>query len=149
MLKQLIAPVVVSGALLAGGVATAGVAGAATPAATATTHHATGRHATRGEIRAWLKAHRKEIRRDVVTTSATAIGITPATLVTDLRAGHSIAQVAAANGSSAQAVDTALVSAADGVVSRAVLDHQLTAAQGQWIDARLPVWAGKVVDKVR
>ncbi len=123
------------------GAALAAPAGAATTPASSTPAH-------NGAARTWVRDHRRQIRRAVVAVSSKAIGITPATLVTDLKAGSSIAQVAASHGVSASTVEGDLVSYADAKVAKAVADHKLTQAQGQKIDARLPALADRVVTHV-
>jgi hypothetical protein len=143
MLKKRIAPVVLSAALL-GTLAVGGVAGAAAPATTATATAPSAKHPGR----TWLKANRKEIRKAVVTISASTIGITPAALVTDLKSGKSIAQVAYAHSVSAQTVDVALTKAADAKVAEAVAAGKLTKVQGDKIDARLPIRIAKLVNHV-
>ncbi len=158
MLKKLIAPVVLSGALL-GSLAVGGVAFAAAPATPATpaaapaatavtsaTHHT---DAGKGKLRAWLRAHRKVIRAKVVAISAATIGVTPPALVAELKTGKSIAQVATEHNVDPTTVVTALSKAADTVVAQAVTDHKLTQAQADRIDALLPARITKIVDRVR
>jgi len=168
MMKKLIAPVVVSGALLAS-LAVGGVAYAAAPAsgstvtrtataaptaptATAATAAPTVRAAHRtdkGKLRAWLKAHRKAIRTEVVAISASTIGVTPQTLVAELKTGRSIAQVADEHHVDPSTVVTALSVAADAKVAQAVAQHKLTRAQADRIDARLPIAITGIVERVR
>ncbi len=145
MVKRLIAPVVIAGALL-GGVATAGTAYASAPApATATV--AANAPATH-PLRAWVRKHRRQIRRAGLAVSAEAIGVTPQALATELRSGMSIAQVAAQHNVTAQSVVDALVNAAEARVTKAVSNHELTSAQGSKIDAALPGYVTKVVNHV-
>jgi len=168
MMKKLIAPVAVSGALLAS-LAVGGVAYAAAPASgstvtrtatapppppTPTPAHPppTGRAAPRphhGQRRAWLKAHRKAIRTEVVAISASTIGVTPQTLVAELKTGRSIAQVADEHHVDPSTVVTALSVAADAKVAQAVAQHKLTRAQADRIDARLPIAITGIVERVR
>jgi transposase-like protein len=143
VLKKLIAPLVIGGVLL-GGVASAGVAAAATPAATASAAAPT--HAGKHALRAWLRAHRRELRRDGIAISAKTIGVTPKALVAELRSGQSIAAVAGAHGVSAQTVVNALSSAADTKIGQAVTDHKLTSAQAATIEAALPGYLTKAVN---
>ncbi len=144
MMKKLIAPVL-AGGILVGSLAVGGVASAATPSTTPSTHatHTGGRAARR-----WLRAHRKGLRQEVLTVSASTIGLTPQALRADLKAGASIAQVAAAHGSSASAVEAALTTAADAAVNQAESAGTLTAAQAAKVDARLPARIDKLVDHV-
>jgi len=144
MLKKTIASIVVGGALL-GGVASVGTAYAAAPATTATASTGTAGH----PLHAWLKAHRKEIRKDGVAVSAKTIGVTPKALVTELRSGKSVAQVAAEHGVSTQTVVNALVGAADTKVDQAVTNNQLTSAQAAKIKTALPVYVTKAVNRTR
>jgi hypothetical protein len=120
-------------------------AGAATPSAVSSPATTTARH----PARAWLRAHRRAVAREVVQVSAKTIGITPSTLVSALRSGQSIAQVAQAHGVDVQAVIGALVQAADSRVGQAVGDHTLTQEQGAKIEAALSAAFTKVVDHVR
>jgi hypothetical protein len=150
MFTKLIAPVLVGGALL-GSVAVGGTAFAATPATPAPAAHAAAHpaHAATHAGRAWLKAHRRALRRSVVVISASTIGVTPEALVTELRSGTSIAQVAGQHDVSASTVESALVTAADAEVAKAVTAHELTQAQADRITAALPARITKVVDRVR
>ncbi len=141
MLKKIIAPVVIGGALL-GGVATTGAAYAVTPTAST----ATPTHAGKGQIKAWIRAHRKEIRKAGLDLSAQTIGITPQALRADLKAGNSIAGVATQHNVNPQTVINALVSAADSRVNQAVGAHQLTSTQASKIEAKIPGRVTKVVN---
>lgn len=123
-------------------------AGAATPAsvsiATATGPSASSRH----PLRAWLRAHRKAVARTTVEISAKTIGMTPKALVSALRSGESIAQVAQAHNVDATTVADALVQAGGKQVGHAVTNHTLTAAQGTKIEAVLPRATTKIVNHV-
>ncbi len=141
MLKKIIVPVVIGGALL-GGVATTSAAYAGTPAAST----ATPSHASRGQIKAWLIAHRKELRKAGLDISAKTIGITAPALRTDLKAGNSISGVAAQHNVNPQAVVNALVSAADGQINQAVGAGKLTSTQAQTIETKLPARVTKIVN---
>lgn len=145
MLRKTLASLAVGGIMVGGTVGLVGVgaASAATPAPTATT--ATSKTAGH-PFRAWLKAHRKEIRQAFVTTSAKAIGVTPQQLVSELRSGKSVAQVAGEHNVSVQTVVGALVQAADAKINQAVADHQLTSAQGSKLESLVPGWATKAVN---
>ena len=138
MLKKLLVPVVMSGAVV-GALALGTTAFAGTSAPTASPHLAsTGAHAGKGAARAWLKTHRKELRRAGVTISATTIGITPQALAADVKAGSSVADVAGQHNVSVAAVVGALDSAATAKVKQAVRNHRLTQARATKIEARLP-----------
>ncbi len=140
MFKKIIAPVVVGGVLL-GGVATAGAAYAAAPTAAATAPS----HAGKGQLKVWVRSHRKELRQAGLDTSAQAIGITPQALRSDLKAGNSIAGVATQHGVDPQTVINDLVNAADSRINQAV-PGKLSSAQAQKIEARLPARVTKVVN---
>jgi uncharacterized membrane protein len=144
MLKKLIAPVVVSGAFI-GSLALGGAAYAATPA---TAPAAQTTKAGAGHAHQWLKTHRKSLRHEGLAISATTIGITPQALRADLKAGASIATVAAAHGSSAAAVESALTTAVDGAVTRAETAGTLTSAQSSAIQAKVPARIDKLVQHV-
>ena len=147
-MKKMIATVTVGLAL--SGVTGIGLSAAlASPAAAATpptlaTPSTAGHH----PLRAWLQAHRKAVARDTVRISAKSIGVTPKDLVSSLRSGQSIAQVAQAHNVDVQTVVNALVQAGDTQVGRAVASHKLTSAQGSKIEAALPQAVTKVVDHV-
>ncbi len=151
MLKKVLAPVVLV-AVLAGGALTAGTASAATPtaaspsttAAPAAVPASSGHHGARG----WLRTHRRQLRRAGAVTSAKAIGVTTKVLVTELRSGKSVAQVAGEHGVSTQTVVDALVSGADARVDQAVADQKLTSAQATTIKAKLPTLVAKAVNHV-
>jgi hypothetical protein len=142
VLKKLVAPVIVAGVLL-GGAATAGAASAATPAPAAVTAPS-GHHA----LKTWLKAHRRQIRKAGVAISAKTIGVTSQALVTELKSGKSIADVAGEHGVSTQTVVNALVGAADAQVDKAVAANKLSAATAAKIKAALPARVTKAVSHV-
>jgi hypothetical protein len=142
MLKKTLASIVIGGVML-GGAASGATAYAGTPApATATATASTGNQ----QLRTWIRAHRREIRKAVVATSAKAIGVTPAALVTELRSGKSIATVAGEHNVSAQTVVNDLTSAADAKITQAVANHKLTPAQASKIEAALPARLAKLVN---
>ena len=141
MLKKLIAPVAIGGALL-GSLAMGGVATAATPATP------TSAHVREHRAHQWLRAYRKGLRAEGLAISASTIGITPQTLKADLKSGKPIAQVAAANGSGAAAVESALTTAADNAVNQAETAGTLTAPQASKVEARLPTRIDKLVNHV-
>ncbi len=148
MFKKVIAPIVISATLLAG-VAVAGNAYASAPAATvpAAQHGPAGSAASGAHpLRSWLRAHRGQIRRAGVAISARTIGVTPEALVSELRSGTSIADVAGQHGVSAQTVVNALVSAADSRISQAVSNHRLESSLASKIEASLPGRLTRAVD---
>ena len=143
MFKKLIAPVLVGGALL-GSLAVGGSAYATTPAPTNAPAAQVGTHPGHK----WLKEHRKDLRKQAVVISASAIGVTPKALVAELKTGKSVAQVAAEHNVSASTVESALVSAADAKVAQAVSAKQITQAQADRITAALPARVAKLVNHV-
>lgn len=148
MFKKVIAPIVIAATLL-GGVAIAGNAYASAPAATvkaAQPTTATSSQPGTHPLRAWLRNHRRQLRRAGVAISARTIGVTPQALVTELRSGKSIADVAGQHGVSAQTVVNALVSAADSKINQAVADHKLSSTAATTIKAALPGRLTKAVD---
>ena len=89
------------------------------------------------------------LRRGVVRISAKTIGITPQALRIQLKAGQSIADVAAAHHVDPNAVVTAIVNAGEARIDKAVGNSKLTSAQGAALKGRLPQLAQKVVDHHR
>jgi hypothetical protein len=146
LLRKIIAPVVVGGALL-GGVASTATAYAAAPT-TAVTTPATTTHSGNHPLRSWLKAHRHAMRKAGLAVSAKAIGVTPTDLRTELKSGKSIAQVAGEHNVTAQTVVNDLVSAADAKIAQAVTDNKITSARATKIEAALPAYLTKVVNHV-
>jgi urease alpha subunit len=142
--KKIIAPVAIGGALLGGTltVATTGAAYAATPAASTTAPSSP----HKGQVKAWVRSHRKELRKAGLDISAKTIGVTPQALRADLKAGNSIAGVASQHNVNPQSVINALVSAADTQVNQAVSANKLTSTQASKIEAKIPGWVAKVVN---
>ncbi len=105
---------------------------------------ATGTH----PVKAWVKAHRREIRKAGIAVSAKTIGVTPADLVTELRSGKSIAQVAAEHNVPSQTVVTALVNGADSKINQAVAANKLSSTLAKEIEAALPGYVTKAVNHV-
>ena len=147
MLKRFIAPVVISGALLAG-FGVGGTAYAGTPTKTTVVSAPAATHHQHHMARAWLKANHKSLRKAAIAISATTIRISPQALVTELKSGMSIAQVAVEHGSTAQAVIDALTAAAEAKVAQAVTAKTLTQSQADKIDALLPARLIKLVNHV-
>jgi DNA-binding CsgD family transcriptional regulator len=144
--KKFVAPVVIAGLLSGGVAATAGTASATTPApSTAAGVPATGGH---HGVKAWLRAHRRQLRKAGLVISAQAIGVTPQALRVELQSGKSVAEVAGEHGVSVQTVVNALTSAADARVAQAVAAHKLSATQAAAIKAALPQRLTKAVNHV-
>ncbi len=144
MLKMLVAPVVVTGALLAG-VAGGTAAYASTPStapAAATAH--SGKHT----LQTWLRDHRVKLRHEGVVISAATIKVTPEALVAELKTGKSIAEVAGEHNVSAQTVLNALDGAATAKINKAVTNHRLTQTEANRIEALLPKYLTKAINKV-
>src|SRR5579862_3585421 len=140
--KKIILPAAVTAALAVGGtVGLATTAGAATPTPAAQSKPST--HAGA----AWLRHHRRAIRRAVVTISSKDIGVTRQDLVGELRSGKSIAQVAGEHGVSTSTVENDLVSAADNEVNKLGSEGKLSSAQVSTIEAALPGLAAKIVNR--
>jgi uncharacterized protein (DUF433 family) len=96
------------------------------------------KHAVRAELRGLAK--------DAIKLAAKTINIPPKQLVTEVKAGSTIAQVAAAHGSSGQAVITALVTGIDNKINNLVAAHKLTSARGQAIEAKVPAKVANFVN---
>jgi hypothetical protein len=134
MLTGLAATGVLAGALAAGGVAIAGTAGAAQPAVfaqgTAVGAASTGTGASgastgvkgRGGARFLRRTHAARL---VLRTAAGYLGLTPAQLRAQLRAGHSLAAVATSRGKPVSGLESAILAA----VVRRVDASKLTAAR--------------------
>ena len=136
MVKKIVAPVVIGGALLfgVGTVGVANAAGASTPA-------------SKGQIKAWVKSHPKGAAQELAWPwRAKTIGITPQTLAADLKAGSSVAGVATEHNVSPQTVVNALVSAADTQINNAVTAGKLTSTEANRIETVLPTFVTKAVD---
>lgn len=145
MLKKLVAPVAITGALLGGVVGGTSAYAAAPPSTPAAATAHSGKHT----LQAWLRGHRVKLRREGVAISAKTIGVTPQALVTELKSGRSIAQVAGEHNVSAQTVVDALDSAANAKINKAVTNHRLTQTEASKIEALLPKYLTTAVNKVR
>lgn len=148
--KALTVKKALAGAALAIGLTgvTAGAAGAVTssPPPVAKTDIAASA-ITQERIGQWLRAERRELRAAVVRISASTIGISGPTLLSALRSGQSIAQVAATHGVSSQQVVQALVTAGDARIARAVANGRLTQVRGAKLSSVLPRLATRVVNR--
>jgi uncharacterized protein (DUF433 family) len=99
--------------------------------------------ATPGAKKAARAIRRRRVRRAAVLAAQT-IGITPADLVKDLRAGQTIAEIATAHDVQPQVVITALENAATARIEAAKTANKITAERA----ARLETRAGKVIPKL-
>src|SRR4051812_48888812 len=145
-MRKTLVSVLLAGTLAAGGTiaATSAMsAGAAT--ATSTTAKAPAKASAAHKAR--HPRLRRAIRRAVVRISAKTIGVQPADLVNELKAGKSIADVANEHNVAPSKVVAALVKAGDARVEKAVKNHRITRAQADKIEARLPALATKVVNR--
>ncbi len=93
-------------------------------------------------------AIRKALRRGVLKTSATAIGVTPKDVVAGLKDGKSIAQIAQAKGVDPQTVVAAIVTAGNTKVDAGVTAGKIDAARAAKIKQRIPALATKIVNRV-
>ncbi|HEV2249985.1 MAG TPA: hypothetical protein VGT60_05720 [Candidatus Limnocylindria bacterium] len=85
---------------------------------------------------------------DVVKTTSQYLGVDRRTLVTELRAGKSLAELAnAAPGKSAQGLIDTLTAAADGKVDRAVAANRLTTEQAATLKPKIAAEITTVVDR--
>jgi uncharacterized protein (DUF433 family) len=123
------------------GVAGVSVAGAASssgpsiPTASPTVSATAAKKAVRPAVR-------RRLRRAGVKLAAKTIGITPAELLKELRAGKTIAAVATAHGVQPQAVIDALKAAATAKIEAAKTAGKITAERAarlqQWFDGAIP-----------
>jgi hypothetical protein len=141
LMKKIPAVLVVCAALLCGA-AGAGTASAAVPNPRAVT--ATAKHSH--HLGRWLAGHRRQVRRAVVSISAKTIGVTRHELVTELRTGKSLSEIAGEHSVSAQTVADALLNAADAHVTKAVANHKLTPTEAAKVEARLQTYVGTLVN---
>ena len=139
--KKFIASATIGAGLLAGslGVATMvpGVANAATPTTTSTpaakAHHS--------------KLH--QLRHHEFVVAANTIGVKPAELRSDIKAGQSVADVATAKGVSVDTVVNAVVKDASDKIDQAVTNGKLTQAKADTAKAKLPATVTKLVNAHR
>ena len=136
--KKFIATATVGAGLLAGslGVATMvpGVANAATP----TTSSAPAAKAAHPTLR--------HLRHHEFKVAAATIGVKPAELRSDIKAGQSVADVATAKGVSVDSVVNAVVSDASAKIDQAATNGKLTQAQADAAKAKLPTLVTKLVN---
>jgi hypothetical protein len=86
---------------------------------------------------------------NLVQDAATAIGISEQTLQSDLRSGQTVAQVAAANGSSAQAVITALVGDETTAINSLESSGKITSSQATQMESNLTQMVTSFVNQTR
>ena len=91
----------------------------------------------------------KAARGGLLKAAATYLGVTNAQLVTDLRAGKSLAQVATAKGKSVDGLEQALLAALKQKVDAAVAAGRLPAARAQKLLERAPAHIERLVNRSR
>jgi hypothetical protein len=91
----------------------------------------------------------KGARGGLLKTAATYLGVTNAQLVTDLRAGKSLAQVATAKSKSVDGLKQALLAALKQKVDAAVAAGRLDAARAQKLLERAPAHIERLVNRSR
>ena len=92
---------------------------------------------------------RRAARGGLLKTAATYLGVTNAQLVTDLRAGKSLAQVATAKSKSVDGLKQALLAALKQKVDAAVAAGRLDAARAQKLLERAPAHIERLVNRSR
>jgi hypothetical protein len=117
--------------------------GSSQPATAATTTAATATAATKKAVPASVR--RRRLRR-AAALAAKTIGITPADLVKELRAGKTIAAIATEHGVQPQAVIDALESAATAKIEAAKTAHKITAARATRLERRADRLIPKLVN---
>ena len=91
----------------------------------------------------------KSARGGLLKAAATYLGVTNAQLVTDLRAGKSLAQVATAKSKSVDGLKQALLAALKQKVDAAVAAGRLDAARAQKLLERAPAHIERLVNRSR
>jgi hypothetical protein len=91
----------------------------------------------------------KGARGGLLKTAATYLGVTNAQLVTDLRAGKSLAQVATAKSKSVDGLKQALLAALKQKVDAALAAGRLDAARAQKLLERAPAHIERLVNRSR
>jgi len=94
-------------------------------------------------------ARAKAARGGLLKIAATYLGVTNAQLVTELRAGKSLAQVATAKGKSVDGLKQALLAALKQKVDAAVAAGRLPAARAQRLLERAPAHIERLVNRSR
>jgi len=140
-----------AGLALLGGTAVFALGGGsvASAATTATSAVSQAANPSGGGARGWLKAHRKEIRKQGIETAASTIGISTDELKQDLKNGQSIAEIATAHNVDPQTVATALVTKVDTAIDQAVTAGKVTQARGDALKAKVPTAIDRVINHHR
>ncbi|MFZ4583853.1 MAG: hypothetical protein ACOYNI_01355 [Acidimicrobiia bacterium] len=129
-------------------VGVAGVAAAAEGGATAAQPGAA-EAAPAGPSKALRRAAALKMRRAAVKIVAEVTQTSPADVKAALQGGQSVADYAAAHGSSPEAVKSALVDAGNARIDRAVQAGRITQEQGDQLKARLAARIDQVVTRTR
>jgi len=132
-MKKLIATVVTAGVIVVG---TAGAASAATASAPTTQHVAKAHHHLR---------HRA--LRAGVKIAASTIGIDAKTLVSEVRSGKTVAEVAQAHNVDPQKVIDAVIAAADQKIDQLVANGKLSAERAAMLKSKLPALVTRLVNE--
>jgi uncharacterized protein YidB (DUF937 family) len=98
-------------------------------------------------VRGERKANRKQKRQDLVTTAATALGISADDLKADLKDGKTLEQIAEAHHVDAKKVTDALVAEADKLIDQAVTDGRIDQARAATLKDRAATRIEKFVDQ--
>ena len=134
-MKKLLATAVTAAVLASGGVAVAGATGDSGSSAPAT--------ATSTDQAAHPRAHRRlQVAKLALSTSAKTIGISAKDLVTQLRDGKTVAEVAQAHDVDPQTVEDAITKAIDDRIDQAV-------AAGKLEEPRAATLKDKVAERVQ
>jgi hypothetical protein len=147
MKTKFLATAAVSAALLTGGVAVATTS--ILPAYAQSSSTTQTAPPANGQDQPTRHPRLRHVVESAVKTSADTIGIQPKDLVTELRSGKSIAQVATEHNVDPQKVIDALVAKADARIDQAVKDGKLTQDKANTLKGKVPDLAAKAVDKVR
>ena len=83
---------------------------------------------------------------DLHATAATALGITPETLMQEMRAGKTLAQVASDHGVSRDSLKATLTSAAQTAIQKALTAGQITQAQADELKSGLGARIDQMLD---
>jgi len=107
-----------------------------------------------GAIVRFLRQHPRSefferLRRGIVRSAASAIGVEPNSLATELRDGKSIADVAAEHNVSLDTVKSHLTSDAKAALDKAVANGRLTQARADELLAKLSVRLDDILNKKR
>ena len=135
----------IGGVSVAGATSTTGSPSSSTPTTSAAASPApsTASAAVKG---GFVKGLRRRIRRQAGRLAAKTIGITPAELRSELRAGKTIATIATDHGVTPQTVIDALTTAANHKIDAAVTAHKLTAARAARLKLRVDAAIPRIVD---